>query len=181
LAYGLLLLRLVTGLALAAHGSQKLFGWFDGPGPGGTRKMLSSMRFRVPLAFALAAGLGEAGGLLFAAGLLTPLAALGIAVVMLNAVATTHWKNGFFTQNKGFEYNLVLVATALAVTATGPGRLSLDAVFGLDWLSGVVPAAIVLLAAVVITVVGLTAGRRPPEATRSEEQRRAPDERRIAA
>jgi putative oxidoreductase len=97
MSYGILLLRIVLGLAIAAHGAQKVFGSFDGPGPRGTADAFSSLRFRRPYEMAIVAGLAElAGGLAFAVGFLTPIAALAIAVVMLNAVMTVHWRNGFW-------------------------------------------------------------------------------------
>jgi putative oxidoreductase len=93
--YGMILLRVVAGLALAAHGSQKLFGSFGGSGPAGTRKFFAGLGFRTPLTMAFIAGLSElGGGLLFAFGLLTPFAALAITVVMLNAIGAVHWKKG---------------------------------------------------------------------------------------
>jgi putative oxidoreductase len=77
---------------------------------------------------ALAAGLAElGGGLLLALGLLTPLAALAIAVVMLNALASVHWRNGFWNTNGGYEFTLLIWAAAIALAATGPGRFSFDA------------------------------------------------------
>jgi putative oxidoreductase len=102
---------------VAAHGSQKLFGAFGGGGPAGTTKFFRSLGFRAPLLMALAAGLGElVGGLLFAVGLLTPLAALILTVVMLNAIGTVHWKKGFFNSAGGYEFNLVILATVVAIT-----------------------------------------------------------------
>jgi putative oxidoreductase len=127
----MVLLRLVAGLTLAAHGSQKLFGSFGGGGIAGTRTFFAGLGFRTPHLMAFAAGIGEfAGGLLLAFGLLTPVAALALVVVMLNAIATVHWRKGFFNSAGGYEYNLLVIATALAVTAAGPGRFSLDAAFG---------------------------------------------------
>ena len=67
------------------------------------------------------ARLAEVGGLALAAGFLTPLAALGIAVVMLTAIGAVHWSKGFWNTAGGYEFNLVLLTVALAVTATGPG------------------------------------------------------------
>src|SRR3989440_3015109 len=126
MSYGLLLLRVVVGGTMAGHGSQKLLGWFDGPGLGGVKKMLGSFGFRLPGLMAVGLALSECAGLLFALGFLTPLAALGIAVVMLNAVALVHFKNGFWNGNGGYEFNLVLLTVAVAVSATGPGRFSID-------------------------------------------------------
>jgi putative oxidoreductase len=129
--FAMILLRLVAGLAVAAHGAQKLFGSFGGGGLSGTRGFFTGLGFRTPLAMAIAAGVGElAGGLLFALGLATPLATLALVVVMLNAIGTVHWRKGFFNSAGGYEYNLLVIATALAVTAGGPGRFSLDAAFG---------------------------------------------------
>src|ERR1043166_3963645 len=102
--YGMILLRVVAGLALAANGSQKLFGLFGGSGPVGTRTFFAGLGFRAPLAMAFVAGLSElGGGLLFAFGLVTPFAALAITVVMLNAIGTVHWKKGFFNSAGGIE------------------------------------------------------------------------------
>src|SRR2546421_668526 len=131
MSYGLLALRVVVGSTMAAHGLQKLFGWFGGPGPRGTAGFFGQLGFRAPLLMAILAGLAETGGLAFAAGFLTPIAALGIAVVMLNAIWTVHWKNGFFAGNGGLEFPLVLLTTAAAVAAIGPGRYSLDR--ALNW------------------------------------------------
>jgi putative oxidoreductase len=166
MAYGMLVLRVVAGLALAAHGSQKLFGSFGGGGPAGTREFFDGLGFRTPLAMAFIAGLSElGGGLLFAFGLVTPFAALALTVVMLNAIATVHWKKGFFNSAGGFEYNLLIIATVMAVTATGPGRFSLDEAFG--WaasISGPWWALAIVVLAPMIAVVTLTLGRASPPA-----------------
>src|SRR5438046_10177689 len=100
--YGILFLRLVVGTTIAAHGAQKLFGWFGGHGPRGTAGFFGGLRFRAPLLMALMAALAEfGGGLLLAAGLFTPFAALAVAVVMLNAIGTVHVRNGFWNSNGG--------------------------------------------------------------------------------
>jgi putative oxidoreductase len=160
-AYGVILLRLLVGLTLATHGSQKLFGFFGGSGPTGTQKMFAGLRFRKPLVMAIVAGLSEfGGGLLFASGLLTPVAALALTVVMLNAIATVHWKKGFFDYAGGYEYNLLILSTVLAVTAAGPGSFSLDAALG--WagrLSGPWWALGIAIVAPMIAFVTLTVGR----------------------
>ena len=161
MSYGLLLLRLVVGATMFSHGAQKLFGWFGGGGPKGTAGFMGQLGFRAPLLMALSAGLGEAGGLAFAAGFVTPLAALGIAVVMINAITLVHWSNGFFNGNGGIEFPLVLLTVAVAVTATGPGRFSVDRAFGWDDnLSGTWWGVGVLAAAVAIAFVTVTVLRR---------------------
>jgi putative oxidoreductase len=162
MSYGLLLLRVVVGLTMAAHGSQKLFGWFDGPRLAGVKAMLGNFGFRLPALMALALGLTEfGGGTLFALGFLTPLAALGIVVVMLNAVALVHFKNGFWAGKGGYEFNLVLLTVAVAVSATGPGRFSIDRTLGWDDnLSGLWWGLGVLGAAALSSFVTLSLGRR---------------------
>lgn len=130
---GLLLLRAVVGLTLAAHGAQKLFGWFGGYGLDGTGGFLETLGFRPGRRHAFMAGLVETGGgLLLALGLLTPFAAAAIVAVMLVAAVTVHLKGGFFLAGGGYEYTLVLAVAAVAIAFTGPGALSLDAPFGLQ-------------------------------------------------
>jgi putative oxidoreductase len=151
MSYGLLALRLVIGSTLAAHGAQKLFGLFGGPGRRGTEQFFGGLGFRASALMALAAGASEfGGGTLFALGFVTPAAAFLIAVVMLVAIATVHWPNGFFAANGGFEFNLALLAVVIGVTATGPGRFSLDRAAGWDgritglwWAVGVLVLAAV--------------------------------------
>jgi putative oxidoreductase len=127
---GLLLLRLTAGLTLAAHGAQKLFGWFGGPGLEATGQLFEMLGFLPGRCQALMAGLAETGGgLLLALGLLTPIGAAVICSVMLVAMAV-HIKQGFFAQNGGYEYTIVLAVAALSVAFTGPGPLSLDALLG---------------------------------------------------
>ena len=132
MAYGLVLLRVVVGLLLFAHGSQKLFGWWGGGGLKGTAGFFAALGFRPPRVMAFMAGLSEAAGLLFAFGILTPLAALAMASVMVVAIGSVHWKNGIWAAKGGYEFNLVLWTVAVAVAAIGPGRFSLDRALGWD-------------------------------------------------
>jgi putative oxidoreductase len=150
MSYGLLLLRLVAGGTMFAHGSQKLFGWFGGGGVRGTGGFFGGIGFRAPVLMALLAGLAEVGGLALAAGFLTPLAAFGIAAVMVTAIGSVHWSKGFFNTAGGYEFNLLLLAVALAVSGTGPGRFSIDRAIGWDdnlsggwWIVGVAAATAV--------------------------------------
>jgi putative oxidoreductase len=161
MAYGLLLLRLVAGGTMFGHGAQKLFGLFGGGGIRGTAGFFGSVGFRAPVAMAVLAGLGEAGGLLFAAGFLTPLASLGIAVVMLTAIGVVHWSKGFWNSAGGYEFNLLLLTVAIAVAGTGPGRFSVDRALGWDDnISGAWWALGVTAAAASISFVTLTVLRR---------------------
>jgi putative oxidoreductase len=133
MAAGILLLRLVVGLTMAGHGAQKLFGVFGGPGLAGATGFFGTLRFRAPRALATIASLTEFGcGLLLALGLLTPLAGLGIATVMVTAVGSVHIRNGFWNGNGGFEFNLLIWTAAVAIVASGPLRYSLDHAFGWD-------------------------------------------------
>jgi putative oxidoreductase len=181
MSFGILLLRVVLGLLLAAHGAQKLFGWFGGSGLSGTAAGFARLRFRAPLLMALAAALAEfAGGLLLAIGFATPLAALAFVVVMLNAIATAHWQNGLWNTKRGYEFNLVILTAAVAIAATGPGRFSLDSMFG--WaasVSGPWWAIGALALGALLSAATLGPGRRSPDAMPAEED--APNSRRPAA
>ncbi|WP_028608484.1 DoxX family protein [Paenibacillus harenae] len=128
LALGLLIVRVVVGLLFVGHGAQKLFGWFGGYGPKGTGGWLESIGVKPGVAMAVLAGLMElAGGILFAAGLFTPLAAALIVLTMLVAIVKVHGQNGLWVTANGYEYNLVLIAIAIGVALTGAGAYSLDA------------------------------------------------------
>ena len=163
MALGLLILRLAVGLTMAAHGSQKLFGWFGGYGLQGTGGFLEKLGFVPGRRHALFVGLAEfGGGLLLALGLFTPLAALLIVSVMLVAVAAIHFKNGYFNSSQGFEYNLILASAAVSVAITGAGAISLDAALGIHDAG-----AIWGLAALGVGVLGgavQLAGRKSPVA-----------------
>jgi putative oxidoreductase len=166
MSYGLLLIRVVLGATMAAHGSQKLFGWFGGPGPQGTAGFFSGLGFGFPLGMALLAGAAElGGGVLLALGLATPIAAFAIAAVMVTAVSTVHWKNGFFAGNGGYEFNLLIFAVAVGLAATGPGRFSVDSagswagsLSGLWWGVGVLGASV--LAGLATVELGRLSRRR---------------------
>jgi putative oxidoreductase len=157
---GLLVLRLIVGIPLAAHGAQKLFGWWGGPGVRGLHGHLTHMRFRpASLWVAGAVGTEIGGGILLALGLLSPLGSVGVGAAMLMAIAAFHWGKGFFGQGGGFETPLLYLATAAAVGITGPGAYSLDSLFGIS-----LPEPVVGLVAAGLAVAGVAvamAGRRP--------------------
>jgi putative oxidoreductase len=131
---GLLVLRLVLGVIFVAHGAQKLFGSFSGPGLKGTAGFHKQLGIKPPYLMAVLAGLAEfIGGVLVAVGFLTPLAALALIVVMIVAVLTVHLKNGFFNTNGGYEFNLALAGMALTLLIVGAGAYSLDSTLGIFW------------------------------------------------
>lgn len=158
---GLFLIRLVFGLVFAAHGAQKLFGWFGGYGLAGTGGFMESLGFRPGKTFATAAALGEfVGGLLLALGFLGPVGPALILSVMLVASITVHRKNAFFVTTNGIEHPLLIATAAVGIALTGPGRYSLDAALGYYKL--LTPAATwIILATGLIGGVANLAMRRP--------------------
>ncbi|MEU1018900.1 DoxX family protein [Streptomyces sp. NPDC005900] len=152
---GLLLLRVGTGGVLAAHGAQKLFGWFGGGGLEGTGAWMESIGYAPGKANATVAGLAEAGGgTLLALGLATPAAGSAAAGAMAGAAAV-HTPHGFFSQGGGYEYPAFLGLVAAALAVTGPGRYSLDHALGHSlnraWM---VPAALAGTAVGVLATLG---------------------------
>jgi putative oxidoreductase len=128
---GLLALRLTLGLVFLGHGAQKAFGLFGGPGFAGAAGFMDSLGLR-PARFwtGLAVGGELVAGLLFVLGLLTPVAGLLVLGTMAVAIARVHGSKGFFVQNGGYEYNLVLSVAAAALALIGPGAFSLDRLLG---------------------------------------------------
>ena len=123
---GLLILRLALGAVFGLHGAQKLFGVLGGPGTEGFAQGLTTMGFQQTAMLSLVTGAAElGGGALLVLGLFTPLGAAGIAGVMAMAIATKY-TDGFFAQDGGVEYEVVLLAAALTLMFAGPGRVSLD-------------------------------------------------------
>jgi putative oxidoreductase len=126
-AWALLILRVVAGLTLAAHGAQKLLGWFGGSGYAKTQQGFHAQGFRPAALWLWLAILGElGGGLSLAFGFLTPLGAAGAVGAMATAI-DSHWKNGFFNSKGGFEYPLTLLTVSAAIGIAGAGAYALDA------------------------------------------------------
>jgi putative oxidoreductase len=128
-AWALLIVRVVVGLTLAAHGAQKLLGWFGGAGYARMRQGFHAQGFRPAALWLWLAILGElGGGLSLALGFLTPLGAAGAVGAMAVAI-NSHWAKGFFGAKGGFEYPLTLLVVSAAIGIAGPGPISLDALF----------------------------------------------------
>ena len=150
---GLLILRLALGLTVAAHGAQKLFGWFDGPGLKGFATTLEELNVRPGRFWAVVSAAVEfGGGLLVALGLLTPVAALFIVGDLLIAILTIHLTRGFWNHDGGFEYPLALIGGLVAVSLVGPGAWSLDRVARLS-----LPEPATWLAIVIVVLLGVIA------------------------
>lgn len=164
---GLALLRLCLGTFLAYHGYNKIFG---ANGLSGTAAWFAGIGFRHPGLQARLAALTEIGsGILFSAGLLTPLAASGMIGIMTVAIVVSHWKVGFFVfrPGQGWEYCATIAVGALSVATIGPGEWSLDHVLGLSttgWISPLLAFGI----GIGVAVVQLRIFHRPPNHTGSE-------------
>jgi putative oxidoreductase len=127
--WGQLALRLPVGIIFAAHGAQKLFGWFGGYGLEGTGQWLASIGLHPGTVMALLAGGAEFfGGLALIVGLLVRPAAAVLAFTMVVAIVAVHLGNGLFASNNGYEFALALLAAAVSLTLSGGGRASLDRV-----------------------------------------------------
>lgn len=153
IAWALLIIRVVAGLTLVAHGSQKFFGWFGGPGYAKLEQGFRAQGYRPVRLWTALVILGEiGGGLSLAFGFLTPLGAAGAVGAMVMAIKM-HWQKGFFNSKGGYEYPLALLAMSIAIGITGAGAYSLDHLFGttLPLLVFVVLA----IAAILVDVVGM--------------------------
>jgi putative oxidoreductase len=165
---GRLAARAVIGGLFIGHGTQKLFGWFGGPGIQGTEQMMGALEMHPPKANAYAAGVAEtAGGALLVAGAATPLAGASLIGTMFTAIRKVHQPKGPWNTEGGWEYNAVLVAALLALIDAGPGELSVDAALGREeWGPGWALAGLGLGAAA--SAAAMTIGRQVAASAPSE-------------
>jgi putative oxidoreductase len=163
LSIGLLLLRVVFGLTVAAHGAQKLFGWYGGPRLEGFSGMLEKLGVRPSRHFALLAGLAEfGGGLLVALGFLNPIGPLAVVGAMAVAIVTVHLSKGFFNSQGGYEFPLAILVTMFVLSITGPGPYSVDALLRLNLPEPVtwIVVAVLVAGGVVTTLASRWVGAR---------------------
>src|SRR5436305_10124688 len=166
---GLLILRLAVGGLLAGHGSQKLFGWFSGPGLKGTAGWLESLGLKPGTTWATAASASEfGGGVLTTLGFLHPLGPLGTMGAMIMATAKAHWGKPIWASKGGAELPVINMATALAITLTGPGRFSLHQVFGIR-LPRALVIAIDIVEAAMVAIGSMSRPTPPPPAASKAE------------
>jgi putative oxidoreductase len=158
---GLLIFRAIFGSAIAAHGAQKLFGWFGGYGLKGTGGFFENLGFRPGVIFAGAAGLSElGGGVLLATGFLTPFGAAAVLAAMLVAIVSVHMGNGFFASSSGIELPLLYGIAALGIAFAGGGSFSLDHLLGLTFVNGPVLVGGILVLSVVGAAITLAARKQ---------------------
>jgi putative oxidoreductase len=161
---GITALRAVVGTLFMGHGLQKLAGWFGGHGLDATGGAFEGIGLRPGKAHAAMAGVSETGGgLLLATGLLTPIGASAVTGAMTVAIAKVHAAKGVWVTGGGYEYNLVLIAAAFAITADGPGRFSLDERLGIR-ASGPAWAVAQLAAGALGATAVMRLGERTPGA-----------------
>jgi putative oxidoreductase len=161
LSIGLLIARLV-GLVMAAHGAQKLLGWFGGYGLNKTGEFFAHLGFRPGRTFAAAASLAEiTSGLLVALGFLGPIGPALMISVMIVAMIAVHWEHGLFASNNGIEVPLLYIVIAITLALTGYGRYSVDAWLGIAdrWTPAF--TAMVLGVGVLGGLVNVAIRRRP--------------------
>ncbi len=164
---GLAILRIGVGLLFIGHGSQKLFGVFNGPGLDGAAGMFQKMGVQQPRSVATAVALTElTGGAGLALGLLTPLACGAVAAVMLGAIALAHWPR-FWVTEEGIEYPLVNLLIATLFGFAGPGGWSLDAAIGSEDLPN--PWTYLVVATLAAVSVAFIASHRRPQPAQQEQ------------
>lgn len=159
----LLIARIFLGLGIAAHGAQKLFGWYGGYGIKGTGGFFEGLGFRPGAFFALGAGLGEfGGGMLTALGLGGPIGPALIIMVMLVAILSVHLGHGFFVTKNGIEVPLTYISGALLIAFAGSGAYSLDTLFGIGSVWPANAPLLAIAAAVVLALLNIMV-RRPAQ------------------
>lgn len=163
-SFGLLVARIVVGLLMAAHGAQKLFGWFGGRGLNPTGEFFVKLGYNQGRAFAGLASTTEiVSGLLVVLGFLGPVGPALMISVMIVAMTTVHWPNGIFAANNGVELPLLFATAGFAFAMGGFGEYSLDSLLGIA--SRFTPRVTwIVLAVAVAGAIGNLLIRRKPAA-----------------
>lgn len=176
--FGRLLLRLVVGGLFVGHGTQKLFGWFGGPGLEGTTGMMKNLELEPARDNAVASSATEAvGGAMIATGTLTPFAAAGLMGAMITAIRKVHFTKGLWNSGGGYEFNLVLLAALFYLAENGPGGASVDAMIGMEH-GGKARGFLALAAGAIGSTLIIERGQRLAREMKSEgADAPAPDER----
>ena len=165
-----LIVRLAFGGLMAGHGAQKLFGWFGGHGLKGTAGWLESMGLRPGKQWALLAALSEfGGGVLTLLGLLSPIGPLATIGAMGMAIAKAHWGKPIWVTSGGAELPVLNIATALALSLVGPGRVSVDNALGIR-----LPRRLVLVPGLALVAAGVAFGVFISAQPQQAEQEQAP-------
>ena len=161
-AIGLLVVRIVLGLLMAAHGAQKLFGWFGGPGLAATGEYLVELGFPAGRAFATTAAVGElVGGILLALGLFGPVGPAIMIGAMVVAMISVHWRNGLFAATGGVELPLLYATGAFGIALAGFGPFALDSLLGIATAWTPSRTWLVLAIGLLGGIVNLLMRRRP--------------------
>jgi putative oxidoreductase len=167
-----LIVRLAFGGLMAGHGAQKLFGWFGGHGLKGTAGWLESMGLRPGQRWAVLAGLSEfGGGVLTLLGLLNPVGPLATIGAMSMATVKAHWGKPIWNTSGGAELPVLNIATALALSLVGPGRVSVDNALGIR-----LPRRVMLVPGLALVAAGVTYGVIISSQPQQAEQEQAPAE-----
>ena len=164
-----LLLRLVVGSLLAGHGAQKLFGWFSGPGIEGTTGLMEMLGLKPGRPLAILAGLSEfGGGVLTLLGFLNPVGPISIIGSMAVATATAHRGKPIWNTEGGAELPVTNISASTALILNGPGKYSLDRLFGIRLPAWIAPVGLATVIAIVLYFSGTT--ETPPEQDEAREE-----------
>jgi putative oxidoreductase len=167
---GRLIARLTIGGLFVGHGTQKLFGWFGGPGPEGTTGMMDKLDMHPPRRNAMAAaGAETVGGALLALGAFTPAAAAMLSGTMFTAIRKVHFKKGLWNTGGGYEYNATLIVALAALVECGPGSPSVDRALGIE-RTGARWALASIAAGVIGSTLAVEAGEQEAEHSRQASQ-----------
>ena len=174
--FGMLIARTIIGGAMAAHGAQKAFGWFEGSGPQKTAGFMKMLGFEDPERMGTTAAYNELiSGSLIAAGFLGTAGPSILTVNMIVAMLAVHKDNGFFAADNGIEVPLIYAAAALAFAAGGYGDCSLDRLLGIDGFFAKRRWFYLGMTGAVAATIAVMSQRRPTQPPSDQTQQTAPE------